>query len=175
MTTQITLRLPKGLWADLEETIIQQDRQFLTEVARSLGLPVPEVLRRVLGTGAPQPLPVLWTPPTATADDPTACPWWECHGALWRRCPRTRLSPTMPCPVHERSTPCPFTRLDSDPVIRALPWRTPVMSRGHLYWIDPTGEALPLTEDGRPDTTCSFRWIHHRGKRILARVPVAET
>ena len=36
------LRIPHGLWKDLEDTVIQQDRQFLTEVARNLGLPVKE-------------------------------------------------------------------------------------------------------------------------------------
>ena len=36
----VTFRIPRGLWRDLEETVIQQDRQFLSEVARQLGLPV---------------------------------------------------------------------------------------------------------------------------------------
>ena len=168
LTTQPmqTLRIPRGLWNDLEETVIQQDRLFLTEVARSLGLPLQEVLRRCLGTGAPQPCPVLWMP--LNTQEPDACPWWECHGSLWRRCPRVRLSPTLPCAIHERCTPCPLARLDDDPVIRALPWRIPVRVGNRCLWVDPTGQAPTLREDGYPETEGVVRWITHRGARIPA-------
>ena len=151
----LTLRIPRGLWADLEETVIQQDRQFLSEVARSLGLPVPEVLRKCLGTGAPQPCPVLWAPAAFMGEEPAAhntCPWWELHGALWRPCPRLRLSPCLPCQIHERCVPCPLTRLGSDPDMATLPRLKPARDKatGLLYWYDPADKLPTCTEDGRP-------------------------
>lgn len=166
-----TLRLPRGLWQDLEETVIQQDRAFLGEVARSLGLPVQEVLRRCLGTGAQQTVPVLWAPATATRLD--VCPWWECHGeGMWRRCPRLRLSPTLPCNIHERCTPCPLARLDSDPVIRELPWVQPVTWNNSVYWIDPTDpDAAARREDGTVETDFQFRFIEFKGRRTLVARP----
>jgi hypothetical protein len=148
------MRIPRGLWADLEETVIQQDRQFLSEVARSLGLPVPEVLRKCLGTGGTSTAcPVLWAPAAfmiPDSDPSPTCPWWECHGSLWRPCPRIRLSPTLPCAIHERCVPCPLTRLGSDPELAALPRMLPASAGGGpLYWYDPA-EVLPtLHEDGR--------------------------
>jgi hypothetical protein len=168
-TRTLSLRIPRGLWNDLEETIIHQDRQFLTEVARSLGLPVPEVLRRCLGTGAPQIVPLLWSDPKT--DEPDQCPWWECHGdGLWRRCPRLRLSATLPCQIHERCTPCPLARLHSDPVIQDLPFFLPVRMGDRLYWVDPTGVGSPYREDGTVETEFTFRRITHKGRRIWVRV-----
>ena len=163
----LTLRIPRGLWADLEETVIQQDRQFLSEVARSLGLPVNEVLRRCLGTGAPTSIPILWTDGT----EPTACPWWECHGdGLWRRCPRQRLTATMPCPIHERCVPCPLARPDTDPMIRALRRVTPVLWNNELFWVDSTGKHPAFREDGTTDTDGTFRRIRLDGKPAWVRV-----
>ena len=147
--------------------MIQQDRAFLSEVARSLGLPVQEVLRRCLGTGAQQPVPVLWAPSTSTHVD--VCPWWECHGdGLWRRCPRLRLSSTLPCNIHERCTPCPLARLDSDPIISDLPWVQPITWNNRVYWIDPANpDAAARREDGAVETEFKFRYIDFRGKQIL--------
>jgi hypothetical protein len=175
IVTTKTLRLPRSLWQDLEETVIQQDRQFLTEVARTLGLPVPEVLRRCLGSGAPQPVPILWTNPVEVGGPPEVCPWWECHGeGLWRRCPRLRLSSTLPCQIHERCTPCPLARLDSDPVIRALPVVQPVRWEGSLYWINPADPDIPpFREDGTVDSLGRFQRIHFRGEHVWARVSIA--
>jgi hypothetical protein len=153
MTTELTLRIPRGLWADLQETVIHQDRQFLSEVARSLGLPVAEVLRKCMGTGAPHPCPVLWAPAaflTADEEEPCTCPWWELHGSLWRPCPRLRLSPTLPCQIHERCVPCPLTRLGSDPELASLPRLKPASHKNELYWYDPAEKLPTLHEDGRP-------------------------
>lgn len=174
--TSLTLRIPKGLWADLEETVIQQDRQFLTEVARSVGLPIPEVLRRCLGTGAATAIPVLWSPFSTTEDDSddeeittpnaTPCPWWTGTGALWRPCQRARLSPTLPCLHHEGLTSSSQVRLGTDPFILALPKRWPVRFRGQLLWADPEGLEPPLSEDGRPEMEGRFRFLTQKGRRI---------
>lgn len=170
-TQSLTLRIPRALWADLEETVIQQDRQFLAEVARSLGLPVNDVIRRCLGgAGTVTTIPVLWTDPST---DSTACPWWDCHGdGLWRRCPRQRLSETLPCPIHERFTPCPLTRTDADPFIRSLRRVIPVRWKGELFWVDPTGQQPAFREDGTADTEGTFVRIRVNGQtseRVWAR------
>lgn len=164
-----TLRLPRGLWADLEATVIQQDRQFLTEVARTLGLPVAEVLRRCLGTGAPQSVPIL----VGDAESPGRCPWWQQYGdGLWRRCCRSRLSPTLPCAAHERSVPCPLTRLDSDPVIRALPRLQPARFGDRLLWYDPANVAPTYNEDGTV-ADGRVRAVSFRGRPVLTWFPAA--
>jgi hypothetical protein len=150
-TNTNTLRIPKGLWDDLEETVIHQDRSFLTEVARSLGLPVADVLRKCLGTGENKTVPVLWY--QEQGED--CCPWWEKYGALWRPCMRPRLSPTLPCYKHERTSESSTTKLCSDPTILGLPARYPVRRNGLLYWVSET-DPIPLSEDGNivPDYTC---------------------
>lgn len=164
---ELTLRIPRGLWHDLEESVYQQDRQFLTEVARSLGLPPADVIRRCLGVmGQQTAVPVLWTP--AQPELPAACPYWDCHGdGLWRRCPRIRLSSTLPCSHHERVT-CgvPRTALDSDPMIQSLPWRTPVRWCGVLYWVDPTGVAPPFNEEGGV-ADCQFKRVRDRDGTLV--------
>ena len=161
--THLTLRIPRGLWKDLEETVIQQDRQFLTEVARTLGLPVAEVLRKCLGSsGTPQP--VLWTS-SADGDEETQCPVWTLRGFLWKPCARVRLSPTKCCPLHE---PIPLNgRLAND--IKDLPVRIPVQHEGTLYWFH-KGSPL-LHEDGTIVTAGTLRSIDFRGAQILAWVP----
>ena len=162
--THLTLRIPRGLWKDLEETVIQQDRQFLSEVARSLGLPVAEVLRKCLGSsGTPQP--VLWTS-SAEEDEETQCPAWTLHGYLWKPCTRFRLSPTKCCHLHE---PIPPTaRLASE--IKDLPVRTPVRHEDTLYWMGSPGAPL-LHEDGSSVTTGTLRYVDFRGTRLLAWAP----
>jgi hypothetical protein len=164
---QQTLRLPRGLWADLEETVILHDRQFLTEVARSLGLPVGDVLRRCLGTGAATAVPVLWGS-CADGDAGSRCPWWECRGYLWRPCPRPRLSATLPCAIHERSTPCPMALLESDPYLRRLPTYSPIRHEGVLYWWDATAKASPvLREDGSVVPDVKIRRCKHADRSVL--------
>jgi hypothetical protein len=187
LDTFITLRLPRGILEDLQETVIQQDRQFLTEVGLSMGLSRSEIgamIRMVLGTGAPQTIPVLWAPP---AWDPTAtdaatddteeeadarpykhfCPWWERHGeGLWRRCPRHRIGPQLPCPIHERSLPCPLTRVYTDPVIQELPLLYPFTHDGRLFWTRDTPGAPCYNEDGTVPTDGTICFVTFRGQRV---------
>lgn len=170
-----TLRLPRGLWSDLEETVILYDRQFLTEVARSLGLPVGDVLRRCLGTGAPQTVPILWGSCADAEEKGARCPWWECRGYLWRPCPRPRLTASLPCAIHERSTPCPLALLDTDPYLRKLPTYEPLQHEGDLYWWDPKGTLPLLTEDGISIDDVTIRRCKYRGKDVLVWVKAKET
>ena len=166
-----TFRIPKGLWADLEETVIHQDRSFLTEVARSLGLPVAEVLRKCLGTGANQSIPVMWISgndadtDTDTETECCPCPWWDLHGALWRRCNRHRLSSTLPCYKHERTHSSPVSKILSKTDLQQLPTRFPFRRNGALYWASET-DPIPLSEDGSPLTDWTCRILQHEGRRI---------
>jgi len=152
-----TLRIPKGLWEDLETSVIAQDRQFLIEVARSLGLPVQEVLRKCIRP-VPTSVPVLWY--TNTVDQ---CPWYSARGSLWFPCVRQRLSATLPCCVHER--PGDYLH-KSDPLILGATQWISVRRKNIIYWVDPTGKEAPLTEDGRPVTEGTFRLSTFRGKKI---------
>lgn len=148
-TAVLSLRIPRGLWHDLEDSVYQQDRQFLTEVARSLGLPPADVIRRCIGTmGESKAVPLLWASPASTA--PATCPFWECHGdGLWRRCPRLRLSDTLPCAQHERTTNgTPCTKHATDPEMATMRWVTPIQFDGELYWMDPEGVEPAYDEEG---------------------------
>jgi hypothetical protein len=161
----LTLRIPKGSFDDLTDTLIQFDRQFLTELARTLGLPVTETLRRCLGTGAATPIPVLWIPQPHDDDEvEEKCPWWTATGALWRPCQRLRLAPTLPCIQHEVTSK--EHRLSSDPFILGLPPRWPVRFRDKLLWADPEGLEPALHEDGRPELEGRFRFTEHQGRRV---------
>jgi hypothetical protein len=156
--TQIKIRIPRGLWEDLEVSVMKQDRQFISDVARALGLPVQEAIRKCLGP-ALTPLPTLWIHDSNVED---ICPWLTLRGALWTPCVRPRLSPTLPCCYHEKDKDA---KLKTDPDIVAAPRRYPVKREGILYWVDPTGEAPPLYEDGTV-APGQFRFSQHKGKKI---------
>jgi len=154
-----TMRIPRGLWTDLEETVIQQDRQFLSEVARSLGLPVQEVLRKCLGSGAPHAIQV-------TLDqEGLQCPWWtRTSDGCWSRCRRQRTSPTGPCHVHIH-TNTDIHRLDTDPYLANIMAVHPVRYQGSIYWFGPN--TCVYGEDGTMIPTISFRII--KGQYVLVR------
>ena len=160
MITHQTLRIPRGLWADLEETVILQDRQFLSEVARSLGLPVQEVLRKCLGSGAPQSIPVVME------EGGSQCPWWaKSEEGCWRRCRRQRASPTTPCHVHAHAVTSTRLRLDNDPYLADLPTMLPVIYQGSIYWFGPN--TAVYREDGSVVSDISFRKMG--GSYVLVR------
>jgi len=154
MTTM--MRLPRGLWTDLETTVIHQDRQFLSEVARALGLPVGEVLKRCLGTGAAQPVLI--------GDTSTGrCPWWALQGSLWRPCGRQRLTDTSPCAIHARSTT--HCRIGTDPYIKALARAKPYRYEGSIYWVaSPTSV---FKEDGSVEPCLRFKQIEFKGAPMI--------
>ena len=159
MTSLQTLRLPRGLWTDIEETVIRQDRQFLTEVARSLGLPVADVIRKCLGTGADQSVAIV-------GEDPGACPWWTETNGLWRPCPRLRLTPTTACQGHRNPVGCCLRSALN------LPEAVPVRFEDEIYYVADTvwredGEIVPL----------KFKVIGHHGRRLWVadrRMPIKD-
>lgn len=174
-----SLLLPVGLLDDLEKAIIQADRDFLTEVARTLGLPVAEVLGKCLGRGGrPTKIPVLWGPPKLDEEDEGEgeedeegeskhkkdgkanwlCPWMDCKGkGLWTACQRMRLTPTLACAVHVHARTSDTTRLATDPIVRAVPVATPIQWRGRLYWAN-LATTTVFREDGTLEPTLRFRY-----------------
>ena len=157
------MRIPRGLWKDLEESVIQQDRQFLTDVARSLGLPVADVLRKVLGTGASQLVQVL-----TSADDADQCPWWDRVGeGLWRPCCRQRMSATQPCQIHVRVGPS-NARLGIDSRVTNLPTLNPVLYEGIIYWVSDDPDVCVFREDGVIAHDLEFKKVLFRGKKTYA-------
>lgn len=161
---ELTIRIPKGLWTDLEQAVIQQDRQFLTEVARSLGLPVAEVLRKCLGTGAPQKVAVLAGSP---ADDPAACPWWSrSEGGLWRPCARQRLSPTMSCEAHLHAKTGPDHCLGSDMTIATVAELQCGIYKDEIYWFSADDSTHVYREDGSIEPDLKFKFANFRGRRV---------
>jgi len=157
-----TLRVPKGLWTDLETTVIQQDRAFLTEVARDLGLPVADVLRRCLGTGAPHQIAVLSGSPS---EDPGCCPWWSrTSDGCWMPCKRLRLTPTSGCQVHLHTKTNEQERLGSDIHLAALPVLQPFRCEGEIFWHLP---GFPVyREDGSIEPSRGFKAVDFRGQRL---------
>ena len=157
----MTLRMPKGLWADFEASIIQSDRQFLTEVARDCGLPVQEVIRRCLGTGERQAVLV--------GDDDTApCPWWDrSRDGLWKPCGRRRLTTTTPCQIHTSCVPGRSTCIRSDPRLHGSPVATPLLWNSEIYWI---ADAITFCEDGSR-SPIQFKTVVFQGSRIYVKAP----
>ena len=151
------MRIPRGLWADMETTIIQQDRQFLTDVATALGLPVAPVLKHCLGSGASQPVLI-------GDADTDRCPWWVQQGYLWRRCPRQRLTDTSPCSVHARSTvDCCFDMKD-------IPVAKPYRYEGSIYWVaSPTSV---FREDGSVEPSLRFKQVEFKGAPLTVAFTV---
>ena len=165
MTTILqSLRLPRGLWADLEASVIQQDRQFLTEVARSLGLPVRDVLQKCLGTtGSNTQVQVLIG--AYTEEDLDRCPWWDMKGeGIWHPCSRLRLSPVLPCQLHKRMIASPTCCLGTDIRLANMPKALPVRYSGQLYWIC-TDPSLVFREDGTLEGDLIFKRLTFKGRQ----------
>jgi hypothetical protein len=159
MTLQM-MRVPRYLWSDFEETVIHHDSQFLKEVARSLGLPANEVIRRCLGTGAAAAI--------LTGDIHTdRCAWWDRYGGyLWRPCCRVRLTHSTACAVHMHSKPSHIVCLGSDSRITSLPIAHPYRWCGRLYWQTNTDPVATFREDGQREPSVSFIHVMFRGQRI---------
>jgi hypothetical protein len=157
MATQQMLRLPRGLWEDLEKTVIIHDRAILTMIARDLGLPVKEVLQKCLGSsGSPQAVLIA-------ADTLDPCPWLDRHGdGLWIPCHRQRIHPSRPCQFHERPG------LNSSLLIgHSLGKAFPVSYKGRIYWTSDEPDADVFHEDGTLETELRFEFFEdEEGERV---------
>ena len=165
MATQQTLRMPRGLWEDLEETIISMDRAFVTYVAKDLALPVKEAIQKCVGVaGTPQAV-------LLAADTLDPCPWYDRRGAgLWIPCHRQRLQPTRPCQFHER--PGPASSLLTGHTLGKV---FPVSHEGRLYWTADEPGAEVFREDGTLETGLQFEFYEDEdGERAANCYSVTE-
>ena len=155
------LRMPRGLWEDLEKTIIAQDRMFLMGVARELGLSIPDVLKKCLGTGTPQAVMV-------SAEPFDRCPWYDRLGdGLWMPCSRQRMTAVRPCCFHER--PGPNASLSVDHLGIAKAYRC---NDGRVYWsaFETETDADIFREDGTLVSEFTFRvHITEDGEKRIRR------
>ena len=165
-TTLETLRIPRGLWNDLQETVIQQDRQFLTEVARSLGLPIQDVLKRCLGSGVSTALQTL-----VGDDTESTCPWSVKTGGLWSPCTRLRQSPTSACYIHANAQRSDSVCLTEDPAMSAIPTAIPISFENRIYWWCPSDLEVPVyNEDGSPASGITFAYVDINGRPVCVCV-----
>ena len=158
-----TMRIHRGLWADLETTVIQQDRQFLTEVARSLGLPVQEVLKKCLGNGVQTPVLVL-----EGDDTDHYCPWSVKSGHVWTPCGRVRLTESSACYIHKDSNAIEHSNLKLTKDLELIPVIIPVQYNDVIYWWCPTNPDIPvICEDGTIVPNLTFKNISYRGTQQI--------
>jgi len=169
--TMETLRIPRGLWNDLEETVIAQDKQFLRMVAKELGLNPNDVIQKCLGkTGETKRIPCL----LAGEEVESLCPWFTRGGPLdlvWTPCGRLRMSATTACPIHKHSRPSSCCALNSSPTIQALPTLTPILYQESLYWAlfdeDNKRTIEVFREDDSLETGLQFFWVTFKDERVL--------
>jgi len=157
MATQQMLRMPRGLWEDLEQTIINQDRAYLTMIARELGLPVKEVIQKCLGnSGTPQAV-------LLAADSLDGCPWFDRRGdGLWIPCHRQRIHSSRPCQFHERPGPASSLLIG-----HSLGKVFPVSYQGRIYWTTDEPDADVFREDGTVETELRFEFYEdEEGERV---------
>lgn len=169
-----TLRIPRGLFADLEQTVVQQDRQFLTEVARTLGLDPKEVIRKCLGTTGSSTAIVCLT----GEETESLCPFYfrSPESYLWSPCSRVRTSKTSPCALHTFNLPSPFLIHKDSPAFTCLPVVEPVSFNEKIYWVlydeDRKQTTMVFNEDGSISNLSFkwFRWKEGGGKLLVASV-----
>lgn len=148
----IQIRIPRGLWDDLEQTVIYMDRQIVAAIARELGLNVAETIRRILGTGSPQLVMI-----SAEPLDP--CPWYDLVGGTrWRPCIRQRMGPTRPCQFHERPGPKHALMVDAEEI-------EPFIVDDRIYWTSDVKDNITYREDGTIETEFKILFFNDDGVR----------
>lgn len=133
-------------------------------VARELGIPVAEALKKVLGKGAPQQVAVLMA-----ADTLENCPWHDRLGdGLWMPCARQRLSETRPCQFHER--PHFLSSLTEAATLKKV---HPYRYEGRIYWtIKGDADADIFCEDGTLEKEFRFKFRMEEGEERVRIIPV---
>jgi len=89
--------------------------------------------------------------------------WQRSAAGMWRPCGRLRLAADQPCQLHQHSHDS--MRLAAD--LADLPTLHPVSYNGEIYWVPDDPEANTYREDGTIEPTLEFKYIEHRGQRIL--------
>ena len=147
-------RMPIGLLDHIQTVCARQDQQFITDVARILGLSgvaAHDMRRKILGT--------LGTPTVVCTE---TNPWWvdtqcpimiQSRCGMWTRCGSTCES-TGACWNH-RSTKKP---VHTDPVFAEMESRTPFRYDGDMYWVsEKDGSALDSTGTRQMDFTVNLK------------------
>lgn len=161
-----TLRIPRGLWKDLEDTIIESDKKFLEEISRTLGLNKNEVFAHCGygkgGGGERKSIPCcILGIEQDDSDEKLRCPWYSKIGHIWEPCIHLRMSESTPCPLHIFTNPSNKYALRNSPFIQSLPVVQKIFYNDDLYWVLFNGKQTThvFREDGTLDETLKFRWI----------------
>ena len=138
-----TRRMPVGLLDHIQTICTRQDQQFITDVARILGMnaaATSDMRRKILGA--------LGTPtPVFTESNPwwveTQCPIMiQSPCGMWTRC-------SCPCEAHGngkcRKHRNSKKRVYTDPIFAEMESRTPFRHEGELYWVCKNGSVLDST------------------------------
>lgn len=147
-------RMPVGLFDHIQTVCARQDQQFITDVARILGLPgaaAHDMRRKILGT--------LGTPTLVCTE---SNPWWtgtqcpimiQSPCGMWTRCGSVCESHGK-CWQHRKSKKPVYT----DPAFAEMESRTPFRYDGELYWVsEKDGSVLDSTGTCRMDFTVNLK------------------
>jgi len=142
-----TQHIPAALWKSLQDICWTQDRKFIQDVSRIIGVDSADVMRRVVGRRG--------EPNIVLVDKD---PWWmgtQCTimergldgGKLWRRCNKLGESNSY-CWNHRNFTkPSAFIKKVGDSYFDRLLKRYPVRVLDEIVWVCEKGTVLG--EDGR--------------------------
>ena len=138
-----TRRMPIGLLDHIQTICARQDQQFITDVARILGLNAAaanDMRRKVLGTLGSQTLVFTESNPWWVG---TQCPIMiQSPCGMWVRCSRTcENRGNGKCFKHRNSK----KRVHTDPVFSEMESRTPFRYEDELYWVGADGSVLDST------------------------------
>ena len=125
-------RIPLGLWDSLQEVCAQNDRRFIKDVARIIGVDASDIRKRVFGVRGIQT--------TVAVEDG---PWWsaaQCPvmskqvGSMWQRC-TANCSPCGFCWDHRSFRPSDMLKLHTDSYFQTLDKRHPYMYNDEVVWV----------------------------------------
>jgi hypothetical protein len=134
-------RMPIGLLDHIQTICARQDQQFISDVARILGLGAPaanDMRRKILGT--------MGTPTLVFTE---SNPWWvgtqcpimnQSPCGMWMRC-GVMCQASGKCMKHRNSK----KRVYTDPMFAEMESRTPFRHDGELYWVSNDGNVLDAT------------------------------
>lgn len=147
-------RMPVGLLDHIQTVCARQDQQFITDVARILGLSgaaAHDMRRKILGT--------LGTPTVVCTE---SNPWWtgtqcpvmiQSPCGMWTRC-GSMCESHGKCWQHRKSKKPVYT----DPAFAEMETRTPFRYDGELYWVsEKDGSVLDSTGTQTMDFTVNLK------------------
>jgi len=141
----VSHRIPALLWESLQDLCFKQDRQFVQDVSRIIGVPVDDIRKRVLGVRG-----------TKTAVLVEEGPYWakkQCCGMVhedvfWKRCGFVSEANGF-CWTHQDPAPLRY----DDPSFATLPTLSPYRLEGAVVWVRKDGTVYTETGDVLKDWT----------------------